>query len=183
MVQEPTNRPINHIAISCTDIEELIKWYTNVLGFEIIGDIQHCSRAEDLTPFETIFVSYSPLLQELKFAILTTGNGVCIECFQFIDPPPRPREEEFEYTRAGVFHICVTDRNPEILVKKILDEGGRTLGGWIDYSRFGLEGHNGIYTQDPWGNVVEIMSLSLERVSSTGTALMNAAKTLTAGKL
>uniref|UniRef100_A0A0D2Y1L0 Glyoxalase/fosfomycin resistance/dioxygenase domain-containing protein n=1 Tax=Fusarium oxysporum (strain Fo5176) TaxID=660025 RepID=A0A0D2Y1L0_FUSOF len=76
---EPTNRPINHIAISCTDIEELIKWYTNVLGFEIIGDIQHCSRAKDPTPFETIFVSYSPLLQELKFAILTTGNGTRVE--------------------------------------------------------------------------------------------------------
>ncbi|KAF5720251.1 glyoxalase bleomycin resistance family [Fusarium globosum] len=180
---EPTNRPINHIAISCPDIEGLVKWYKSVLGFEVIGDIQHCIRSKDPAPFETIFVSYPASLKELKFAILTTGNGVCIECFQFINPPPKPRDEDFEYTRAGVFHICVTDRNPEILAKKIVDEGGKMLGGWMDYSIFGLEGHKGIYTQDPWGNVVEIMSLSLERVSSTGTALMNAAKTATAGKL
>ncbi|KAF4950020.1 hypothetical protein FGADI_8466 [Fusarium gaditjirri] len=180
---EPTNRPINHIAISCPDIEGLVKWYKSVLGFEVISDVQHCIRAQDPAPFETIFVSYPSSLQELEFAILTTGNGVCIECFQFIDPPAKPRDEEFEYTRAGFFHICVTDRNPDILVKKIIDEGGRTVGEWMDYSKFGLEGHKGIYTQDPWGNVIEIMSLSLVRVSSTGTALMNAAKMLAAGKL
>jgi hypothetical protein len=34
-----------------------------------------------------------------------------------------------------------------------------------------LEGQSGVYTQDPWGNVVEIMSISLERVSSAGNAL------------
>jgi catechol 2,3-dioxygenase-like lactoylglutathione lyase family enzyme len=181
--QEPTNRAIYHIAISCPDIEGLVKWYKSALGFEVLSDIQHGIRAKDPAPFETLFAPYPPSLQEVKLAILTARNGACIEFFGFIDPPPKPGDEDFEFTRAGVFHICVTDRNPEILAKKIVDEGGKTLGGLMDYSSFGLEGHRGIYTQDPWGNVVEIMSLSLERAASFGTAWVEATKTLTAGKL
>jgi hypothetical protein len=109
---------------------------------------------------------------------LTSGNGVGIEVFQFIDPPCKPRDEDFEFARAGVFHICVTDRNPEQLLEKVVAEGGKAVGDWMDYSRYGLEGQKGIYTQDPWGNVVEIMSLSLDRVASTGAALVTAAETL-----
>lgn len=143
-----------------------------------MGEVQHHKRSEDPTPFDTIFVSYPPSLEELKFAILTSGNGVGIECFQFIDPPCKPRDEEFEFARAGVFHICVTDSNPEVLMEKVVNRGGKVRGQWMDYSRYGLEGHKGIYTQDPWGNVVEIMSLSLDRVASTGAALSKAAETL-----
>ncbi|KAK5051035.1 hypothetical protein LTR84_003594 [Exophiala bonariae] len=110
-------------------------------------------------------------MRELKFAILATGNSVCIEVFQFIDPAPRPRDEEFEFSRVGIFHICVTDPNPGPLVKKIVENGGKKVGGAMDYSRYGLAGQSGVYTQDPWGNVVEVMSISLERVSSAGNAL------------
>ncbi|KAF5227428.1 hypothetical protein FANTH_14771 [Fusarium anthophilum] len=136
--------------ISCVDLDGLVKWYREVLGFELMGKIQHFKRSEDSKPFDVIFVSYPPTLNELKFAILTSGNGVGIEVFQFIDPPCKPRDEVFEFTRPGVFHICVTNQNPD--------------------------GHKGIYTQDPWGNVVEIMSISQERVASSGNALMTAAE-------
>lgn len=110
-------------------------------------------------------------MRELKFAILASGNSVCIEVFQFIDPAPRPRDEEFEFNRVGFFHICITDPDPDMLVKKIVSAGGKQVGGFMDYTRYGLAGQNGIYTQDPWGNVVEIMSISLERVSSAANAL------------
>lgn len=146
-------------------------YYTEVLGFELIGEIRHFKRSEDATPFETIFVSYPTTLQELRFAVLTTGNGVGIECFEFIEPAAKLRDESFEFARAGFFHICITDPNPEDLVAKIKAKGGRTVGTWMDYSRYGLEGHKGIYTQDPWENVVEIMSLSLDRVASAGEAM------------
>ncbi|TPX11723.1 uncharacterized protein E0L32_007460 [Thyridium curvatum] len=120
--QKSSNLAINHIAISCVDLPALVEWYTDVLGFELVGEVQHHKRSEDPTPFDTIFVSYPPSLEELKFAILTSGNGVGIECFQFIDPPCKPRDEEFEFARAGVFHICVTDSNPEVLMEKVHEQ-------------------------------------------------------------
>ncbi|KAH7034678.1 uncharacterized protein B0I36DRAFT_360174 [Microdochium trichocladiopsis] len=174
------NRPINHVAISCTDIDALVQWYAEVLGFQVISDVRHCKRSVDPTPFDTIFVSYpAETLQELKFAIMTSGNGVGIELFQFIDPAPEPGTGGgFNFTRTGFFHICVTDNNPEVLLSQIESRGGKRVGDYMDYSRYGLEGHKGIYTQDPWGNVIEVMSISLERVSSTGEALAKAAETL-----
>jgi hypothetical protein len=45
------------------------------------------------------------------------------------------------------------------------------VGGWMDYARYGLDGQSGIYTQDPWNNVLEIMSISLERVFAAGAAV------------
>lgn len=110
-------------------------------------------------------------MRELKFAMLTSGNGVGIEVFQFVDPAPVLREEAFEFTRVGFFHICVTDPNPENLLEKVVGDGGRQIGGWMDYGRYGLVGHKGVYMQDPWGNVIEVMSLSVERVCSAGGAL------------
>ena len=110
-------------------------------------------------------------MRELKFAILTSGNGVGLELFQFIDPEPVLRDQAFEFRRVGFFHICVTDPNPEELVAKVVHDGGKQLGGWMDYSQYGLAGHKGAYMQDPWGNVVEVMSISIERVCSAGGAL------------
>lgn len=170
-LQMSFNRSVNHIAISCTDLEALTSWYMRNLGFELIGSIRHFKRHENPEPFNTIFVSYPETLKELKFAILTSGNGVGIELFQFIDPAPVLRDEAFEFTRAGFFHICVTDPDPEKLLKKVLSDGGKQIGNWMDYSRYGLYGHKGVYMQDPWGNVVEVMSISIERVCSAGGAI------------
>ncbi|KAK5062593.1 hypothetical protein LTR84_004666 [Exophiala bonariae] len=162
------NRAVNHIAISCTDLEALTKWYMRNFGFELIGAVRHFKRSEDPTPFETIFVSYPDTLKELKFAILTAGNGVGLELFQFIDPAPAFRGQEFEFTRPGYFHICITDPDPEGLLKNVISDGGKQIGDWMDYSRYGLYGQKGVYMQDPWGNTVEVMSLSIERVCSAG---------------
>jgi hypothetical protein len=107
-------------------------------------------------------------MRELKFAILTSGNGVGIEVFQFIDPVAKPCEESFEFRRTGFFHLCVTDSDPEGLLNKVLADGGNQVGDWMEYSRYGLVGHRGVYMQDPWDNVIEVMSLSIERVSSAG---------------
>ncbi|OAP53726.1 hypothetical protein AYL99_12098 [Fonsecaea erecta] len=167
----PFNRAINHVAISCTDLEALVAWYQRNLGFQVIGRIRHFSRETTPEAFTQIFISYPKTMRELKFAILTSGNGVGLEVFQFIDPAPVKRDEEFEFARIGFFHICVTDPNPEALLAKVIADGGKQIGGWMDYSRYGLLGHRGVYMQDPWGNVVECMSISVERVCSAGGAI------------
>lgn len=136
-----------------------------------MGDVRRFNRRDHAQVFNTIFISYPEELQELKFAILTSGNGVGLELFQFIDPVPVPRDQAFEFTRVGFFHICVTDPNPESLVEKVKLDGGKQIGGWMDYSQYGLLGHKGVYMQDPWGNVIECMSISIERVCSAGGAL------------
>lgn len=162
---------MNHIAISCADIESLVPWWHENLGFEIVSPIRSFNRTDHPDAFKYIFASYPESMRAVKLAILTSANGVGLEFFQFVDPPPVPRKESFDFATVGVFHICVTDPDPEALVRRVVAAGGKQLGGYMDYSRYGHEGHKGVYMQDPWGNVVECMSLSLDRVATASRHL------------
>ncbi|CAM1504966.1 Fc.00g106030.m01.CDS01 [Cosmosporella sp. VM-42] len=111
-------RPINHIGVSVNDIEAVIQWYTEVMGFRLYGnEIKHIKRSED--PNNGIFKIYPSSLQEVKLAFMATGNGVGFEVFEFLDPIYH-RVKEFEYNRGGFFHLCVTDQDPEALLNKII---------------------------------------------------------------
>lgn len=58
-----------------SDIESVTKWYTSNLGFELIGDkIMHIRRSA--TPVAPIFAIYGDVLNEVKLAYMSTGNGV-----------------------------------------------------------------------------------------------------------
>ena len=87
------------------------------------------------------------------------------ELFQFIDPPTRrPNTTGFEYTRAGLFHICVTDPQPQILADKIVANGGQQISPVLTV--FPGEIYQAVYCLDPFGNLLEIMATSYERQMS-----------------
>ncbi|KAJ5173738.1 uncharacterized protein N7500_001669 [Penicillium coprophilum] len=92
------------------------------------------------------------------------GNGVGIEIYQFMEPkttlPAIRKTSEFEYTRGGFFHIAITVADPEA-VKKCIENGGRQFG-----ETAGVFGEKALYAADPWGNVVELLSCSLEQLMS-----------------
>jgi len=163
------SRPINHIGISVEDIEAFTSWYTDNLGFELIGGkIIHARRSE--TPSAPIFAIYGQSLKEVKIAFMTTGNGVGFEVFQFIDPAfvaaaSDPAVGEFAYHRGGLFHICVTDKNPDALADRIVAAGGSRMGTTVQL----VGGIVCLYAKDPWGNVVEVLDHSFERLTTLGT--------------
>jgi catechol 2,3-dioxygenase-like lactoylglutathione lyase family enzyme len=87
--QSHPNPPVNHVAISVPDIEAAVKWYTEVLGFrKLRQSVRYSDRK--VTPEANLFKIYGDRLQKVKIAFLTSGNGVGIELFQFIDPPMKP---------------------------------------------------------------------------------------------
>lgn len=119
-------RPINHVAISVSDIEAATAWNSRVLDFQVIRDrIFHIKRSEDPSP--PVFAIYGESLQEVKMAYMATGNGVGFEVFQFLDPVFNANTVDFEYNRGGFFHICVTDPDPDSLARGLCGrgEGGR----------------------------------------------------------
>ncbi|KAH6986722.1 hypothetical protein EDB80DRAFT_655707 [Ilyonectria destructans] len=158
-------RPTNHVALSVNDIEAVTKWYTDMLGFQIIGGkIMHIKRSE--TPSAGIFQIYGDSLHEVKLAYMATGNGVGFEVFEFLNPGFKKNDVDFEYNRAGFFHICVTDPNPEVLLEKVLSKGASRVGNAVTFPT----GITCIYFKDPWGNVVEILSSSFDRMATLDTA-------------
>lgn len=132
-----------------------------MMGFQLIGGkTVHIKRSD--TPDAAVFAIYGESLNELKLAYMSTGNGVGFELFQFIDPPFEERTTEFEYHCGGFFHVCVTDSNPEALTQKVLQEGGSRVGISVDLGA----GISCRYVKDPWGNVVEILDTSFERLAT-----------------
>ncbi|KAF4948577.1 hypothetical protein FSARC_13697 [Fusarium sarcochroum] len=151
------NRPFNHIGVSVSDAKATVDWYSRVMGFQLLGDIYHIKRSEH--PNDAIFRIYPDSLQEVKLARMATGNGVGFEIFEFINPRFKAAKE-FEYERAGVFHICVTDVDPEGLVKKVEAEGGKKIGETVDPS--GKGEIVCLYLSDPWNNVIEVIDVGFE---------------------
>ncbi|KAL0935103.1 uncharacterized protein CTRU02_209694 [Colletotrichum truncatum] len=155
-------RPINHVAVSVGDIEAVTMWYSQVLGFQIIGNrIFHIKRSEN--PEAAIFAIYGEALREVKLAYMTTGNSVGFEVFQFLDPAFKANDVDFEYNRGGFFHICVTDPHPDALADKVVQYGGSRQGVTVKVAGGGAAC---VYVKDPWGNVIEILDTSFDRMAA-----------------
>lgn len=156
-MQSSHNRVFNHVAVSVSNVEATVEWYSRVFGFKLLGNIAHIKRTEH--PDAAIFGIYPASLNEVKLAYVVTGNSVGFEIFEFIDPQPR-QAKVFEYERMGFFHICVTDENPDALADKAESAGARRIGRTADPS--GKGDVQCLYLSDPWGNVVEILNVSFE---------------------
>lgn len=143
----------------------MTKWYTSNLGFELIGDkIMHIRRSE--TPSAPIFAIYSDSLNEVKLAYMPTGNGMGFEVFQFIDPAFAPASAAGDSSAGGGgFHVCVTDKNPDALADRIVAAGGSRVGTTVRL----VGGVVCLYVKDPWGNIVEVLDHSFERLTTLDT--------------
>lgn len=156
----PLPRPINHVGLTVPDIFAAIDWYRDVLGFShIMGPrvLEAASEATHETP--SIF---GPRFKKAYQAHMLSGNGVGLELFQFIEPAVERRADNFEYWKVGVFHICVTDPNVDALAKRIVAAGGRQRMPVFEFVP-GRE-YRLVYCEDPWGNVVEVISHSYAEV-------------------
>lgn len=172
---------MNHVGISVVDIDKALNWYHEVLGFAVLVAPEEVV-VNNATPMGLLLSQmYPPEMKRVKMAHMASGNGVGLELFQFIEPPgQRPNVTDFEYTRTGFFHICVTDPEPEKLVSKIEATGGRRLSPVLTV--FPGEIFQAVYTLDPFGNLVEIMATSYERQMSnrdrTVTSIGNSTTTI-----
>ncbi|KEF51130.1 uncharacterized protein A1O9_12853 [Exophiala aquamarina CBS 119918] len=151
------NRSFNHVGVAVPDCEAAVKWYTDVMGFRKLREsVRIIDRSK--TPDSVIFKIYDDRLQVLKLALLTTGNGVGFELFEFVEPK-MTQCATFDYTRGGVFHVCFTDPNPDLVAEKVVASGGKKFGDTVNM--FGSK-ERAVYLQDPWGNVFEVMSCNFD---------------------
>ena len=155
------NRVINHIAITVADAQKAAEWYSNILGFQLIGNhIHRINRSEH--PNSSTFGIYPESLQELKVACMATDNGIGFEIIEFVDPKTYLLSERFDYQRGGFSHICVTDPDPDALVIRLVAAGGKRVSETVNP----VPAVKRLYATDPWRNVIEILDISFERFAS-----------------
>ncbi|MBW8360210.1 MAG: VOC family protein [Weeksellaceae bacterium] len=91
---------IHHIAIICSNYEVSRKFYTEILGLDILREVYRAERQ-----------SY-----KLDLAI---GGEYVIELFSFPDPPPRPSRPE----SCGLRHIAFGVENVNVKRTELSGKG------------------------------------------------------------
>ena len=158
-------RKFSHIGISVKNIEEVVKWYNEVLGLYIImeptlvkneGDTAIGIMCQDV--FGTEFADF-------KIAHMSTVDGVGLEFFEF--PETKELRNEFNPYAQGIFHLCFQDPDIDGLVEKILNNGGKQRmpirAYYPDDKPYKM-----VYMEDPFGHIIEIYTHSYELHYSSG---------------
>ncbi len=147
---------LNHIGLTVPDIFGAIAWYGRVFGAShIMGP--RLLAADEKATHETPGI-FGRKFRKAYQAHLLLANGVGLELFQFIEPAVEAPVENMAYWNRGPFHFALTYPDVDGLVATIIAEGGRKRIEPIDF----VPGRPWrlCYCEDPWGNVVEIMSAS-----------------------
>lgn len=158
---------IAHVGITVTDLDRAVGWYCRVLGFEPIGGAAEIDVSDGHAGAMAADV-FGPSLQGFRLAHLASANGTALELFEFVAPRGEPRPDDFEYWRAGPFHVCVVAPDIEGTVGRIAASGGRRRSRI--WQMFSGEPYRCCYCEDPLGNIVELYSHSHERTYANRAA-------------
>lgn len=150
----------NHLGITVPDVRAAITWYSEVFGFRCIMG-PRVLRAAAAATAETSSILGRDFGMAYQ-AHLLTANGVGLELFQFVEPETEPRVNGLGWQRRGPWHVCFTVSDIDAQAQRIVAAGGEQLGEvahFVPGKSWAL-----VYTRDPWGTVVELMSHSYAEV-------------------
>jgi len=153
---EAVMTPFSHVGLSVPDIADAVRWYRDVLGFQLLDG----PRRVDYTSPAAVMARdiYGTQWSAMYQAHMSAANGIGLELFQFIEPPETEPDRHFEYWRPGLFHFALACPDVQGLAERIAAHGGR-LRTAIYEPR---PGFTMCYCEDPWGNALEINSRSYE---------------------
>ncbi|RDI39187.1 lactoylglutathione lyase family protein [Falsibacillus pallidus] len=163
-MNKPYPRSFSHIGLSVPNLEEAVKFYTEVLGWYVI--MEPSEIVEDDSPIGQMCKDvFGEGWGKFKIAHLATSDKIGIEMFEF-ETNENP-ENNFEYWKTGIFHFCVQDPDIEGLVEKIVEHGGKQRMPIREYYP-NEKPYKMVYCEDPFGNLIEIYTHSYELTYSQG---------------
>ncbi|WP_430810047.1 MULTISPECIES: lactoylglutathione lyase family protein [unclassified Carboxylicivirga] len=158
-------KTFSHIGITVPNIDQAVKFYTEVMGFYIIMEPTVVTEENETAIGQMCIDVFGTGWGTFKIAHISTGDRIGFELFEFeTSKDLKPRFEPF---RTGLFHFSVQDPDVEGLVKKIVDAGGKQRMPIREYYP-GDKPYRMCYVEDPFGTVFEIYSHSYELHYSLG---------------
>ena len=91
---------IHHVALICSDYPTARRFYTEVLGLDIVREVYRAER------------------QSYKLDLALNGQYI-IELFSFPDPPPRPSRPE----ACGLRHLAFATDNLDAVLRHLEQHG------------------------------------------------------------
>jgi glyoxylase I family protein len=137
---------INHVALSTSDLDRMIAFYRDILGFEVRAEFEWSGSAQI---DELIGVPNSAA----RTCVVAAGN-LYLELFQYRNPEvPRLSEPLRQPFDRGYTHICID-------VTDIDAEHERLTAAGAHFNRAPphqeMSGLKAIYGRDPDGNIIEL---------------------------
>lgn len=140
-------RGIHHMAISTANLERLLHFYRDLLGFEEIIAFGWDAGSEEIDRMTGLTGSAA------RVRLLKAGN-VFIELFQFDSPHPQRGNPTRPVCDHGITHVCLD-------VSDIDAEYERLMAAGVSFhcppQDIGLA--RATYSRDPDGNVVELQEV------------------------
>ena len=150
---------VHHVSIATTDMEPMLGFYRDLLGFEV-REAWRVEQTDEI--FETIVG-----LKDAAFhaAWLRAGN-VEIEIFHYLCPRGRPLPPS-PACDAGIRHICFD-------ISDLAGEYARLKAAGVEFfsepQHVPAAGVTTVYARDPDGNIVELQEVhegsSIPRIAS-----------------
>lgn len=158
-------RVFSHVGITVPNIEEAVKFYTEVLGFYVIMEPTVVVEESETAIGQMCIDVFGEGWETFKIAHLSTGDKIGFELFEFKES--KDLKPGFEPFRTGLFHFSIQDPDVEGLVQKIVYAGGKQRMPIREYYP-GEKPFRMCYVEDPFGTVFEIYSHSYELHYSQG---------------
>jgi glyoxylase I family protein len=140
---------IHHIAISTGDMERALRFYRDLLGFEVAW---HGSWPAGTAAADRITALEGSAARQV---MLRSGNAY-VELFEYTAPAPRPGDPKRPVNDHGITHLCFDVTDLEAEYERLTAAGiefhcpPEDLGGGVRTT----------YARDPDGNVVELQELA-----------------------
>lgn len=138
----------HHVAISSPDLDRLVAFYRDVIGFELVYELDwEAGNA----PIDRMMA-----LKDVaaRAAMLRTGNSF-LEIFEFSSPPPKAQVGDRPVIDHGLTHICLAVDDAQAEYQRLSAAGMRFHCPPVDAGLPVI----GTYGRDPDGNVIEILEV------------------------
>ena len=137
---------IHHFALTVSDMDRALEFYSGVFGFEVASD-----RVVERDYVEQITAVPGACLRIVHL----TAFGLRLELLEYLEPRGAPRARDLP--DAGSAHVC-------FLTEDLDDEVARLQTRGVTFRSLPVEttsgpnlGGRGIYVEDPEGNAVEVV--------------------------
>ena len=135
---------IDHTALSVPDLQSAVRFYCEVIGFELESESGWPRGAKRVDALVGLRDSAS------KVVMLKLGE-TRIELFEYESPAPRPRDPSVRVCDHGITHICLRVSGIEEEYARLQADGVRFNAPPVDVGTSVCA-----YGRDPFGNVIEL---------------------------
>ena len=140
---------IHHVAISTANIDRLIGFYRDIIGFQLVSEHswQKGTKRND---------GIIGLKDTAARAAMLRGGNCFLEIFQFESPQGRPVDPNRPACDHGYTHFCLTVTGIDEEYERLKKAGVRFHCPPSAAENFGMRA---TYARDPDGNIFELLEI------------------------